>query len=398
MSAQTNANATLHDRLGGDANLRLIIGNFFDEIKEDPVLAPFFTNISISALRTHQAKLFRVIFGPKEERPDADDFRDYMLATHTRLFRDLGLNETHFDKVALCFVQGLQTMHIDQSVIDECVAILVPLRSIFEYGSKIAAQEKTMTKEEIGLLPKASAKTIGTEEKVALPDPAHIDIPRWLPETLGKYSVQSEVRAWTCELTDQFGEDGDLEIADVFMDMPYMNHHVYLAAFLQLAFLPHGVSSNTEELLNMVRYPRGPNNPPLSRTVWTRMISKFVQTCREIMFMDAHATMRAMEKLRSYSKLLPDVPAVKVNGVNAPHTLRRVTSVEIDFMPHTTELTKQRRRNKSKGKDHESATSKTSAFSTALKSRASNKTKKSTSSGRKSRRRVWRHLFGWIKV
>ena len=143
MSSDPFNERSLCERLGGSANLRLILANFTDEIKEDPVLAPFFTNVSISALQTHHFKLFRVIFGPEEEQPDASEVQDYLLHTHRRLFQDLGLNETHFDKVALCFVQGLQTMLIEQEIVDECVEALVPLRAIFKHGAQMAAQEKT---------------------------------------------------------------------------------------------------------------------------------------------------------------------------------------------------------------------------------------------------------------
>ena len=40
-------------------------------------------------------------------------------------------------------------------------------------------------------------------------------------------SNNGEVRAWTRDLTDRFGPEGDKVVADTFMDMPYMNHHVF---------------------------------------------------------------------------------------------------------------------------------------------------------------------------
>lgn len=100
---------TLYERLGGDAAVEIAVSNFFDEICEDEVLSPFFENISVSAMRVHQMKFFRLMLGSAEEdKPDTDEILYFMLATHTRLFRDHGLNEDHFDRVVnVAFVNTL---------------------------------------------------------------------------------------------------------------------------------------------------------------------------------------------------------------------------------------------------------------------------------------------------
>lgn len=133
--AKKQPKKTLYERLGGDPVINLIVSNFFDEIIENPQLKKFFRDISTAALKTHQVKLFRVIFGPDDEKPDQDDLLDFMCQTHTRLFRENGLDETHFDMVADCFVRDLQTFQIDQDLIDECVEILVPCFRVRSTGS-----------------------------------------------------------------------------------------------------------------------------------------------------------------------------------------------------------------------------------------------------------------------
>jgi hemoglobin len=177
---------TLYERLGGDAFINMMVCSFFDEIVENPKLKPFFKNISLAVLKTHQVKLFRVIFGVDEEKPEEGDLLEFMLRTHTHLFRELGLNETHFDMVANCFVQGLQSFQVEQNLIDECVAFLVPLRIVFEYGAKVASQEKTMNPEQLKPLPLASTKTIGIDVPAILPEYSKIEISDWLPPALGK--------------------------------------------------------------------------------------------------------------------------------------------------------------------------------------------------------------------
>ena len=44
----------------------------------------------------------------------------------------MGLNETHFDTVATVLVGTLQTLGLKEELINEVVAIVAPLRSIFE--------------------------------------------------------------------------------------------------------------------------------------------------------------------------------------------------------------------------------------------------------------------------
>lgn len=380
-AVSTPAKKTLFQRLGGDPFITLMVASFFDEIVEDPSLAPFFENISVSALKVHQVKLFGVIFGSDEEKPDPDDLLNFMLATHTRLFREHGLDATHFDKVATCFVQGLQSFMIDQDLIDECVAILMPLRKSFEYGAQVAAREKGMEADQLKSLPVACAKRMDSDIATVLPEPASIEIPDWLPEALAKSSKEPLVRAWTCKLTDRFGAEGDEVVADVFMDMPYMNHHVYLVAFLQLAFLPaHIDDDHVQNLLCMIRYPRGPEKAPLSRDIFDRMVVQFKKVCVS-MSMRKDAVSQAESQLHSHGDIFPKtVKYGSSGGVKAPHSLRKV-KVEIDASM------KQARPNALRKDDATSVTSSGSSLSLL------DDESEDAIHGFK-----WRKLLGWVKT
>ncbi len=54
---------------------------------------------------------------------------------HTRLF-DRGLNETHFDMVAGHLVESMKDISLPEDIINDIVAAVVPLRSIFEDEAK----------------------------------------------------------------------------------------------------------------------------------------------------------------------------------------------------------------------------------------------------------------------
>ena len=269
-------------------------------------------------------KLFKVIFDPVEDRPDPEEFMNFMLATHTRLFRDYDLNETHFDKVAACFVRALEELQADQSVIDEAVSLLVPLRDVFEYGAKVAAMEKSYDANYLKMLPTTNCHNMrNPDEPTCLPEPTWIDIPQWMKDILAQHSSQGEIRAWTRHLIDAFGVDGDKVIADVFLDMPYMNHHVYCAALLQLAFLPVEHQDDLEEyLIQIIKYPRGPEKSSLSAALFERMIVQ-VQTACQAMDMDEDITNEAVEQLTSYNTFFANRKIRSCGGATAPHVLAR---------------------------------------------------------------------------
>ena len=371
--------STLYDRMGGDLTVQLLIACFFDEVCEDEYLKPFFKNISVSALANHQLKLFRVIFGPEEERPDHVTWCDYMLATHCRLFRDLGLDETHFDKFAEAFVRALQTMHMEECVLQECVNQLLPLRAVFEHGAKVAAKEKTYSKEYLETLPLTTASHVGTDTPSVLPNPVAIDIPCWLTETLKRYSNNGEIRAWTKDMTDRFAPAMDKVVADTFMDVPYMNYHIYIVAMLQLAFLPE--SSDPTELINIVRYPRGPNENRLCIVLWQRLLVHFGRTCKA-MGLRAEMTDKALQKLQSYAPYFSKRALQKVGGADTPHILRR-TVVNPNPAFDVTQIV-------GKTFPRSSSSSVGTASVSSTKSPGSRRPRKIKG--------VWRRMFGWTKV
>jgi len=287
---------SLYDRMGGDSFISLMVSSYFDELAEDKELGKFFRHVPMKALKQHQIKFFYVCFGPQAANPD--ELIDYLLITHTRLFRDLYMDETHFDKVAGCFVRSLQTFQVDQSLIDEAVSLLAPLRPVFARGAEIARREKELGS--INDLPVAQATTLEDPQDQRLPEYPCV-IPKELPNILSRVQkhptkivkclpLDQIVRGWTCALTDAWMKD--CLVADTFIDMAFLHHHVYAVAVLELAFLPV-----TKTTLQTVLYPRGPTNPALSQELFGRMVTCFVKVCIR-MRLDQELTQKAEQQLR----------------------------------------------------------------------------------------------------
>ncbi|CAB9516440.1 expressed unknown protein [Seminavis robusta] len=177
-------------------------------------------------------------------------------------------------------------------------------------------------------LPLASPKTIGTDLEVVLPEYSKIEIPTWLTGKLAKDSKTPVLHAWTCDLTNRFGPEGDKDIADTFMDQPYMDHHVYLVAFLQLAFMKADsvCAQHQRKMLQIVQYPRGRGNPKLSQELYIRMIAQFLIASVKL-GLSQEALKKAEKQLRSHTSSFAK-KTTPVGGVKAPHILHKIRMLE----------------------------------------------------------------------
>jgi hemoglobin len=123
---------TLLDRIGGPAALDLAVELFYDKLVVDEALSVFFEDINMQQLRSHQKKFLTLAL---TEVPKDIDVPKLMLEKHQKLF-SIGLNESHFDMVAGHLVSTLEELQVRTALIDEVVARIAPLRSVFEQGAK----------------------------------------------------------------------------------------------------------------------------------------------------------------------------------------------------------------------------------------------------------------------
>jgi hemoglobin len=136
----------LLDRLGGEDALTAAVSEFYGRIMADDVLAPFFDGIVMEVMKVHQFRFMKIAF---TGIPENYDVAAMIAQKHQRLF-GLGLNETHFDLVAGHLVASLEKLGVAQSEIEEVVAVVGPLRVVFEEGAKRVAKGKEQLLDRLG--------------------------------------------------------------------------------------------------------------------------------------------------------------------------------------------------------------------------------------------------------
>lgn len=300
---------------------------------EDPQVGRFFQNVPMAALKTHQIKFYKVCFGDKEDLADSNELVEYMMLTHTRLFEEMGMTVADFDLMVECYMRGVQVFDLDDDVVKELGDAFAGLRPIFEHCEKVAVANKHLTAEEKEALPVSTAAMLGSDEPQRLPDLQPV-VPDWLPEVLcqvqkrgliRKPDPNHVVRAWSAKLTEVFGFE-DENVGETFMDMGYMQHHVYATTFLKLAFVKEGIHKEFTEIqqyMDVIRYPRGRSKRELARVLYDRMIELFTDTCEE-MYLEKRTTVAAIEQLKSFSKSFSNKKIRKVGfTTHALHPSRK---------------------------------------------------------------------------
>lgn len=132
------AHTTLLGKLGGANALRAAVELLYTKLLEEPETAVFFEDANMVWLKQHQIDFMKIAFS---QVPDDLDVAAMMMEKHLALF-DKGLTANHFDLVAVNFVAALKELKVEQELINDAVAVISPLRPVFEQGAKNAAEKK----------------------------------------------------------------------------------------------------------------------------------------------------------------------------------------------------------------------------------------------------------------
>ncbi|KAL7557549.1 hypothetical protein ACA910_019259 [Epithemia clementina (nom. ined.)] len=321
-----NKTESLLDRLGGPDAIDKFTHAFIEEIGKEDKLAHFFVNVPVETIRLHQRQLFQVVFGasgnihnPAEPAPPSQEkLINFLIVTHSRLFRDLGLDGTHFDLVATCLVKAANNIQMPVDLLSECLTIVGPLRVAFVKGAALAMKEQYKSVTQQKQQSNAKAVLSSSTGEVRLLAPATPPPPSWLIEKLSGMSendvacqavstekavkknslkqdgVPKEAKAfvigrWTCELTTRLTVK-DQVLASVFLTIPYMYLMQYLHALLVMAFCDRDkLPINASKLIRIIRFPQGVVKPraQLTQSMFGCLIAQFTQVAKDLLKEDS---------------------------------------------------------------------------------------------------------------
>jgi hemoglobin len=111
---------TIYDAIGGPTAVAAAVDDFYARVLADPSLAPFFTDIDLSRLRSHQRAFIAAAIGGPEIYAGRD-----MGAAHA----GLGITDADFDAVVGHLVDTLASLGVPGETIAEIGGRLAPLRS-----------------------------------------------------------------------------------------------------------------------------------------------------------------------------------------------------------------------------------------------------------------------------
>lgn len=111
---------SLYERLGGEAAVMAAVDLFYEKVLADPVTAPFFRALDMSAQTRKQVSFMSWAFGGPEQYRGRD-----LRAAH----RHLGLNDAHFDAIARHLRATLEELGVAPGLVDESIAIVASTRA-----------------------------------------------------------------------------------------------------------------------------------------------------------------------------------------------------------------------------------------------------------------------------
>ena len=132
-------------KLGGQEVLQKATDQFYDRQLQDSRLMKFFRGTDMAILKWHQFNLMSIAF---THVPEEFDVNHLITVRHKKLFDD-GLTELDFDLVLGHFKSTVEELKqqgvlLDESVVEESLSVVRPLRKVFEEGARMARDRRAV--------------------------------------------------------------------------------------------------------------------------------------------------------------------------------------------------------------------------------------------------------------
>jgi hemoglobin len=115
---------SLYERIGGEAALMAAVDIFYAKVLANDLTRPFFEGLDMQAQIKKQIAFMTWAFGGPVDYKGRD-----LTTAHAHLVRAKGLNDTHFDAVAVCLQQTLVELGVDAALINEVLQLVGSTRA-----------------------------------------------------------------------------------------------------------------------------------------------------------------------------------------------------------------------------------------------------------------------------
>ncbi|OQW91618.1 MAG: group 1 truncated hemoglobin [Beggiatoa sp. IS2] len=115
---------TLFEKLGGESAVNIAVDIFYNRILADDRIKHFFANTDMEKQRHHQKRFLTYVFGGSNQYDGKN-----MRAAHSRLVKEKGLNDNHFDIVVGHLGGTLLGLGVAEDLVKEVARIAETVRN-----------------------------------------------------------------------------------------------------------------------------------------------------------------------------------------------------------------------------------------------------------------------------
>ncbi len=115
---------TLFEKIGGEPAVNMAVDIFYNRILADDRIKHFFANTDMTKQRHHQKRFLTYVFGGSNQYDGKS-----MRAVHSRLVREKGLNDSHFDIVVEHLGGTLLGLGVAEDLVKEVARIAETVRN-----------------------------------------------------------------------------------------------------------------------------------------------------------------------------------------------------------------------------------------------------------------------------
>lgn len=114
---------TIFERIGGQPAVDAAVDIFYQKVLADPLLAPMFEGVDMSAQNAKQNRFFTSLF-----KAEATGIENYMRQSHAHLVAEKGLAEEHFNAVAGHLNDTLNELNVPDDLTGEIMGAAASLK------------------------------------------------------------------------------------------------------------------------------------------------------------------------------------------------------------------------------------------------------------------------------